>query len=623
MVKEAVKASWYRSIKVKLILIMIVISILPLLFLGIYNMKVTKAEIEEAVHQEYALTTVRISHTVSDLVNTLQTTLETIALINADIFHEGSVKEKEHLLYGLLKSFPHLEELAMISADGKETVKVTKRYAVWEGDLKSIEDSLDLQMLKDGISFIGRPIKDIDNQMIFTIGVPAGGAFGKFSGGIVAKVSLREVMKEISSLEISDGSYVILIDETGALIGHSDYSQVLRKQDVSKSKGVQALLEDKREGEYQKMQKHQPMIYETYTNERVLGTYGLIPIVDWGVIVEQPLEKAYSTIRSMQKRLVLILFLIISSILGLGGFFILQFMKPLNALAKGVTAVKRGDFHYRIPQQNRDELGLVVEAFNEMIEEIKKKRENEKIVIQAEKRAAIGLLAAGVAHEINNPMNNLGFYAADLLDRLEMEDIEALYQEGTIQYYLNTIKEQIERCADITSSLLNYSRETDKAIELIDMSLVVEDTLKLVQHRIVKQGIQTVFHRGELEPKIWGDKSGLQQVLLNLITNAVDAMPRGGILTIKIEYNPDKEYPFVLRVEDTGCGIPKEKLPYIFDAFYTTKPIGQGTGLGLAISQVIIERMRGSIEVYSDIGRGTQFIVKLPIAAEVMKDGSF
>ncbi len=617
MIKEAVKATWYRSIKIKLIIIMTTISILPILVLGAYNMEVTKRDIEERIHKEYALTTVRISHTVSDLVNTLETTLQTIALVNTDSLQTNNRAEKESLLYGILKNFPHLEEVAIIGPEGEETVKISKRYAITEEDLAGLGEARNIERLKLGKSFIGRPEKDLDNQMVFKIGVPIGGYHDKFIGGIVVKVSLRQVMKEISALEISDGSYIMLIDKSGSLIGHSDYSQVLRRQEVLKSKGVQALIRDKNEIMKHKMISHQPVVYETYTGDEVLGTYGLIPAVEWGVIVEQPLDMAYKTIKMMQRRLILVLLAIIGSIISLGGFFISQMTKPIDALARGVVAVKRGDFSYEIPRYHRDELGLVIEAFNEMTREIKKKQEHEKIVIQAEKRAAIGLLAAGVAHEINNPMNNLGFYAADLLDRLEFEDVKKLHKEGTISNYLTTIREQVERCTGITSSLLNYSRETGEVFELVNMGEIIDDTLKLIQHKISKQNIKVIANNQKTNALIWVEKSGIQQLVLNLMTNAIDAMPEGGILKIELEYDLEDKYPFIMKVSDTGSGIAKDKIPYIYDAFYTTKPIGQGTGLGLAISQVIVERMRGKIQVNSTIGKGTEFVVKLPIPIEV------
>lgn len=208
-------------------IMMMIISIIPLLFLGFYNMKIVKKEIEESIHKQHALTASRVSYAVSDLVKTLQISLETISLTNSDVFEGNDTKKKENLLYGILKNFPHLEEIVMVSSRGEEVVKVSKRYAVSSKDLKKVSDEPQFQKLKQGKSFIGSPKIDIDHQIVFDLGVPAGGINQDFRGGFIAKISLRQVMQEISSVEISDGSYIMLVDEEGELIGHSDRKSVV------------------------------------------------------------------------------------------------------------------------------------------------------------------------------------------------------------------------------------------------------------------------------------------------------------------------------------------------------------------------------------------------------------
>lgn len=616
--KKQTRSRWYNSIKLRLMLMMIIISIIPLLFLGFYNMKIIKKEVEASIHKQHALTASRVSYAVSDLVKTLQTSLETISLTNSEVFDGDDTKQKENLLYSVLKNFPHLEEIAMVSSHGEEVVKVSKRYAISSKDLKLLSEEVQFQKLKQGKFFIGSPKIDIDNQIVFDLGVPVGGINGDFRGGFIAKISLRQVMQEISSVEISDGSYIMLVDENGELIGHSDYSQVLRRQDVFNSKGVENLLKSKtNDGNHFKTLEFNPITYKSYTGEDVLGVYGLIPMVGWGVVVEQPLVNSYATLRTMLSQLNLVLFLIILTITGLGLFFIFHFIRPVEELAKGVASVKRGDLEYQIPKQSNDELGLVIEAFNEMIEEIKKKRDNEKVAIQAEKRAAVGLLAAGVAHEINNPMNNLGFYADDLLERLEIENINELKEEGVLKEYLLSIREQIYRCTDITQSLLNYSREVESQDKEVYIPHIVNEVLKLVKYPINKQNIEVNLQWEEPLPYVFVDESQLQQVILNLVTNALDAMPDGGILTIKLICDGKL---IGIEVVDTGEGILEQNLKHVFDPFYTTKPVGKGTGLGLAISQVIVERMGGIISLENNKEVGINANVWLPIAAEVIRN---
>ena len=622
--KKNKRHTWHNSIKFKLFTMMITISVIPMMILGIYNINLIQREVEASIHREHALAAERISHAVTDLVETLQTSLETVALSNAEILETKDQRSRENFLYRILNNFPHIEEVSMISPKGMELEKVSKRFTVAHQDLGTIRENKAFDNLKEGRYYIGKPEIGMDNQMIFTLGVPVGGNFGDFKGALIAKVSLRQVIQEISAIELAKDSYIMLIDEGGALIGHTDYSQVLRGQEVRESPGVMELSKNPSGEENPSINREfQAMDYQSYTGEEVLGVYGSISKVDWGVVVEQPLSTAYAPLRNMLWRLSFALVFIMTLITILGALFILYFIKPVNKLAEGVAMVKEGNLDYRITGGSHDELGVVIEAFNEMITEIKKKRNNENLVIQGEKKAAIGSLAAGVAHEINNPMNNLYFYTTDLLERLEQEDINRLYEDGDINEYLEIIQEQIKRCTDITGNLLNFSRETTLEMERVDLERVVGETLSLTEHQLKKKNIEVTFLCEEREVGILGNQSQVQQVLLNIITNAIDAMESGGVLDIKIEKESSDESFYRLTFRDRGEGIADEVKGRIFDPFYTTKPIGKGTGLGLPISQAIVERMRGSIRINSRRGEGTQVVITLPRIAEEMKDESY
>lgn len=611
---------YFVSIKSKLILMMIGVCIIPFIFLVFTNIVTLKNEIERSIHKEHELIASKISQTVVEMVKTTQESLEAIALTNPDIFDIYNKSNREDTIYRMLKKYTHLEEISMVSSRGMELVKISKRYAISPKELKNISSDEKFQTLKGGKLYIGEPEIDLDNQIVFELGVPVVGGEGEyFSGAIIAKLSLRQIMKKIDITKTNQGSYIILIDDKGSLIGHSDYSQVTRRQDVTKSKGVLNLLHIKEsQDNVLKYENFETMIYNSYLGQEVLGVYGLIPIVNWGVVVEQPLDNAYRPLRLILTKVILTFLITITIISLTVSILVYIFMKPINELEKGVNAVKSGNFSYKIPKTSNDEIGMVIDAFNGMTEEIRKKRENESLIMLAEKRAAIGTLAAGVAHEINNPMNNLGFYATDLLERLKTEDIKDLYEDGVIQDYLEIIKEQIDRCSEITRNLLRFSRESKMDVVPVDIYKVIQDILKLMDHKLKKQKIETEINVNIEGPIIMADESQVQQMLLNIITNAVDAMECQGKLTISIEQVD--EY-IRLKVKDTGHGIKEQDKARIFDPFYTTKPIGKGTGLGLSISQAIIERMRGSIEIYSEENKGTEVDIRLPKPKEVKLNG--
>lgn len=597
---------WYNSIKVRLIAMMAAISIVPILLFGLYNMEILKKEIQKSIHQQQALAVSRVSHTVSDLITTLQTALDTVSLTNSEFFLSNNENKKEELMYGVLKNFPHLEELIIISQHGKETAKVSKRYAYSDKDLKDISEP-QLSALRKGELYIGNAKVDNNNQIVFDCYIPISYLNREFAGGFIGKISLRKVMEEISSIELPKGSYIILVDREGNLIGHTDHSQVLRQQSVLESQSVQDLLNNTNSGIGDNFKS---ITYKSYTGEEVLGVYGVIPTVGWGVVVEQPLTNAYEALYIMLFRLTVVLLIIIVIISMLIAFIISVVIKPVKELSKGVSSVKGGNFNYEIPYCSKDELGLVIEAFNAMTKEIQIKRENEKIALIAEKRASVGLLAAGVAHEINNPMNTLGFYADDLLELMDTQDINELKRTGVFKDYLLNIREQIKRCTDIVQSLLTFSREVEPQIKNVYLPDVINIVLKLVKYPISKQNIELELLWNEV-PFVLADESQMQQVVLNLVTNSLHAMPDGGKLTIKL-YRTDGM--ICIEIVDTGTGIEEENFKHIFDPFFTTKALGSGTGLGLPIIQTIVERFGGYIDLRNNKGAGVTARVCIPAA---------
>jgi two-component system NtrC family sensor kinase len=597
---------WYNSIKIKLIAMLTAVSIVPILLFGLYNMEILKAEIQKSIHQQQAFAASRVSHTVSDLIITLQTALDTVSLTNSELFLSNDENKKEELMYGVLKNFPHLEELIIISQNGQETAKVSKRYAYSDKDLNKVSEP-QLSALKKGELYIGNAKVDNNNQIVFDCYIPISYLNREFAGGFIGKISLRKVMEEIASIELPKGSYIMLVDREGNLIGHTDHSQVLRQQSVLGSKSVRELLNNNDDGISDNFKS---ITYKSYTGEEVLGVYGVIPTVGWGVVVEQPLTNAYAALRTMLLRLTIVLFIIIVIISMLIVFIISVVIKPVKELSKGVSSVKDGNFNYEIPYSSKDELGLVIEAFNAMTKEIQIKRENEKVALIAEKRASVGLLAAGVAHEINNPMNTLGFYADDLLELMETKDINELKRAGVFKDYLLNIREQIKRCTDIVQSLLTFSREVEPRIKNVYLPDVINIVLKLVKYPISKQCIELELIWDEV-PFVMADESQMQQVILNLVTNSLHAMPDGGKLTIKLFTHGDM---LCIEIVDTGTGIEEENFKHIFDPFFTTKSLGNGTGLGLPIIQTIVERYGGFIDLKNNEEAGVTVKVCIPAA---------
>jgi two-component system NtrC family sensor kinase len=306
--------------------------------------------------------------------------------------------------------------------------------------------------------------------------------------------------------------------------------------------------------------------------------------------------------------------------------------KPVRRLTAGTRAVAQGNLDYLLPEAGADEIGSLAVAFNQMTRELKKAQaENRqwtetlearvrqktaelesayRSLTQSEKMASLGKLAAVVAHEINNPLAGILTYSK-LVARMAAKGFSENRRLEEAQSYLQIIEGESRRCGSIVQNLLTFARQTPINPQKNDLNAIVERCLLLVGHQMDLQSIELQKKLDPLLPPLFCDASQLQQALLVILMNAVEAMPHGGRLGVESAYDAATRFGRVA-VSDEGPGIPKEVLSHIFEPFFTTKEEGKGTGLGLAIALGIIQQHGGNIEVNSSAQKGTTFTVLLP-----------
>ncbi len=282
-------------------------------------------------------------------------------------------------------------------------------------------------------------------------------------------------------------------------------------------------------------------------------------------------------------------------------------VRPLFQMHRYMEKIAHGDYT-PIPESEvkSEEFFIMFRAFNRMIQELEHHQEQ---LVQSGKIAAIGTLTSGVAHELNNPINNIVLTAEAL-----KEDFSELGQEEALEM-IQDILVQSGRASDIVKNLLDFSRSEQPEFEEVSINNVLRETLKLVQNQVTLSGIEVKRDLPPDLPRILGNIKTLQQVFLNLFINAVQAMKDGGTLSIRSLVSEDGQW-LKVEVTDTGEGIAPEDLPHIFEPFYTTKEVGRGTGLGLSVSFSIAQKHGGHIEVKSHLGQGSTFTVFLPVLAE-------
>lgn len=265
----------------------------------------------------------------------------------------------------------------------------------------------------------------------------------------------------------------------------------------------------------------------------------------------------------------------------------------------------------KIPMQ--DESGAVSHVIA-VGEDITARVEANRAVARAEKLSAVGRLAAGVVHEINNPLATIAACAEALESRVSEGTFGESSEVDNLREYLQLIRSEAFRCKSITNGLLDFSRARAGEHELVDIAETIESAARLLQHQRRGHDIEIKVETESNLAPVSGDRGQLQQAVITLAENAIDAMPEGGLLVLRAR--PGEGTPSVIiEVSDSGVGIPYENLAKIFDPFYTTKEIGRGTGLGLAVCYGIVTEHGGRISVESNVGHGTTFTIMLHAAA--------
>ena len=313
--------------------------------------------------------------------------------------------------------------------------------------------------------------------------------------------------------------------------------------------------------------------------------------------------------------------------------FIRRFVdRPLKQLQAGTEQLSQGELGYQIELQSKDQIGELATSFNLMSLQLRaaneqmvswartleervdeKSRELKRAhdeLLHGETMASLGKMAAVVAHEINNPLSGILTYSKLIkkwVDRGEGDE-----RKDQIIESLNLITSESRRCGDLVKNLLSFSHAAPMNVQPTDINQVIKQCVQLVHHNLELTGIQLRLSLGEDLPLLQCDPAQVEQVLLALMVNAMDAMPRGGNLWLETKLGVGRAVALIT-VRDDGAGIPPEILPKVFEPFVTTKEHNHGTGLGLAVSRSIIQRHSGTINLQSELGKGTTVIITLPV----------
>ena len=422
--------------------------------------------------------------------------------------------------------------------------------------------------------------------------------------------SERYLYKQIQDKEVDlpdTVKHIIVADEFGAVSDTTIEDLKGKTITVPKTESIEEHSGNPIEGELEIRGSSSKTYNIPFTSAK--GLYWIVIVTNPEAITNR-IDSASSTLSEKSRELSNVRLLATTGllILALGIAVIIgwSFTRPIQKLATAAQRVAAGDLDFQVDADRRDEVGQLAGTFNEMIAGLKSKRELEEKLNTAERQAAIGRLTQAVAHEIRNPLNVINLSIDHVATKYAPEDDKRRDQLTRI---LSSIRDEVARLKRLVSDLLNYGRPARLAVETVDVRKLVDETLALVRPQADEQGVEVTLEGDSKPAEVRGDRERLKSCFSNIAINALQAMPSGGQLSVRVA---KMDGIIEVTMGDTGVGISEEALSKIFEPYFSTKQAG--FGLGLAVTKTIVEEHQGSINVRSEPRRGAEFTVRLPSA---------
>jgi signal transduction histidine kinase len=387
----------------------------------------------------------------------------------------------------------------------------------------------------------------------------------------------------------------IMVTDMASLVTHSSQPELvgsrLERSTIGDAASRDPVVGVRDSGDGQKMLEVRSQLRSA---DELLGSI----VVDFSL---EPIERQVSIVARRAALVAIILMLFNSALTAL---YVETLIRPILTLNETMKRAGRGDLSARSVERSGDEVGELSDAFNRMMDELEAAREREKVqraqLAHTEKMAAVGTLAAGVAHEVNNPLAGISACLDNL--RANPDDLDMK------ERYLDLIRDGLKRIERTVANLLNFSRQREIRPEATSINHNLRHVVELVGYQLRRANVEVRFDLDSDDAHVMADHFQMEQLFLNLVLNAIEAMPDGGALDLRTRV---RDGNVVAEVRDSGSGIPEEIQDRIFDPFFTTREIGEGTGLGLAVSDSIVAAHGGTLEVTSKVGTGTTFRVSL------------
>jgi two-component system NtrC family sensor kinase len=530
----------------------------------------------------------------------------------------------------VLHQVPSISDLTLIDANGREQLRVSRTVLDEVGSQTDWTDEAEFREAIAHSIYYGPVYFRLGSEPYMTIAM-AGPRPGM--GVRVAEVNLKFIWDVISKITVGDHGQAYVVDKDGRLVAHTDLSLVLRNMDLSRLEQVRAALTQAGRSS------EQVKIAEDLDGHPVLAAYAPIMPLGWTVFTELPLSEAKAPLYAAVARSGMFLLLGLGLALVAGLFLARRMIVPIQTLREGAAQISQGNLDHRVLVKTGDEFEELAEQFNHMAERLQDSYSNLEGKIEARTRElgvatqrlasqtaltanqaslaritrliTMGEMAASIAHEINQPLAGIVANASAGLRWLSNATPNLDEAKSTFRQIIAAG----HHAADVIGSIRAMFRKGDQQKTRVDINALVTEVIELVHGELDKHKVSAKLELSDHLPRVAADRVQVQQVILNLVMNAIDAMDSIGdrprILHIKTELrSPDQ---LLVSIADTGAGIDPENAARIFDSFFTTKP--QGTGMGLAICRSIVETHKGRLWVSANSPNGSEFHLSLPVDA--------
>jgi signal transduction histidine kinase len=572
-----------RGITARFVLLIATAAVLPLVVYGLVSVESLRRGTEQSVSRGNQEVAAQIAKRIGQYFDNNVRVLSSIGLELQGT--ELLAWQQARVLRNHVLDFPEFREITLFDAAGR--VLATSRPG---SSSLVIPESIGASGTTPQSFYVATPHIDTDALPTTTLSVPLR-EHSEAPGWIVAEISLEELWRTVDKIRVGNFGYALLLDEQARLLAHgnpNDKKLIARLAAPAEQTLAAGLRQPKPVVE--------SITFRNDREEKLLAVPADVGRPQWTVIVEQPTSDAFEVANRLERQLLAAIGLALLGTVVLGWVWGRSFIQRIFALTRVTRAIADGHMDERVVPSGQDEIGQLGVAFNSMADRLVELQEN---VRKQERQAMFGRIAAGLVHDLSHPIQNIG-NSCKLIQKM-YEDIE----------YRETFRKTVERELVIVKRVLDDLRNIARPIPLerfaLDINRTVADAAEAMEPHAETAGLTL---RTELTPEtvyIEGDVFALGRVYRNLILNAIQATAPGGLIIVATEVQAERVQ---VRIYDTGCGIPAERLSQIFEDFVTTKR--RGLGLGLAISKKIVEQLGGKISVASEVGKGTTFVLEFP-----------